>query len=367
MVLLAAWYVILGLAITVGVVIGRRIEKPGIWRVADSARLFDRTVLVLLSIVATVGVAASYYVVTAQVSIGTVLSNNSGNQLAGALGGNYGLQTLRYAAILSSGIAAYQRAQRRASSRILLYNLALLGLTALLSSRLSLVFALMIFLFLRYRQDVKQIRVRSIIGIALAGFLVLTPFNEVRNGNYYETQGVTNPLAMNYYQILSYLGAPAQVSLGVSDAIVAGTPTLGGPISSLKVVEPAFLADSTNPTPARFQRYPSSVDIAGELTANSSFADTYVDGGIFGLFYLVLVAAAAGVVYGHFESYRSVLSTGAAIALYGIAELWRTLILPQGIILFPLLALFGSGVVGSALWHTKTGKPGRYSREGPAA
>ena len=58
--------------------------------------------------------------------------------------------------------------------------------------------------------------------IALSGFTVLTALNYFRNANYYREAGVSNPVAMNLYQMGAYLAVPAQVSLGVSDAVMGG-------------------------------------------------------------------------------------------------------------------------------------------------
>lgn len=109
-------------------------------------------------------------------------------------------------------------------------------------------------------------------GIILAA---LTIHNLVRNGNYYRLFGLDNPIAMNLYLILTYLGAPGQVYLSVLSSIFNGRVEKQGPATrTAEAMTPTFRrsskADKSGITDPAIYRY--SVDyIAPNFNTDLSF------------------------------------------------------------------------------------------------
>ena len=82
----------------------------------------------------------------------------------------------------------------------------------------------------------------GVAALLLAMFAVLTALNFFRNANFYREEGISNPLSMNLYQTAAYLAVPAQVSIGVADAIMTGAwEVRGDPLDSLQTIQPTFL------------------------------------------------------------------------------------------------------------------------------
>jgi hypothetical protein len=192
--------------------------------------------------------------------------------------------------------------------------------------------------------------------IALSGFAVLTALNYIRNANYYREAGVSNPVAMNFYQTGAYLAVPAQVSLGVSDAVARGTwEKQGDVVTSLEAVEPTFLQFNKVAKDDSWKQssvYGYSVTFAGNFFTNSVFADTYSVYGTWGWFYTILAYGVAGYAFARIYSFSPVIAASAGVVAYCFLEVWRVQILTYGIVIFLLLL-----TAGSALLATKVRPP----------
>lgn len=301
----------------------------------------EKRFYLLISFVALVGVAAAYAAVARSVSIILALTTSSANTLSENLADGSSLATLRYATAIAAPVGLYLYRKGMASLVSVAVNILLLGLNALLTSRLSLVMAIVVFLFL-IAQDTSAKRIKPFVLVfgGIVVFAALTIFNSVRNGNYYRLFGVDNPLLMNVYQILTYVGAPTQVSLGVASSISSGKFDQQIPLSAaLEAITPTFLrVDKTNKssiTDPSFYGY--SVDIAPNLNTNSAFADTYAKYGWVGLALILLALAAFSVLFGLFMRVGGVLAAGAGVIGYGFAEFWRLFLFNQGILVFLVL------------------------------
>jgi hypothetical protein len=183
----------------------------------------EKRFYLIVTICSLVGVGAAYAAVGASISIVDALATSAANTLSENLADGSSLATFRYATALSAPIGVYLWRKRRASLSMAVINCLLLILNALLTSRLSLVMAIVVFCFLS-AQDMPKMRIRAVTTVVWAAvfFAVFTLFNYVRNGNFYRLFGVENPVLMNVYQVLSYVGAPGQVSIGVASAIYNG-------------------------------------------------------------------------------------------------------------------------------------------------
>jgi hypothetical protein len=201
----------------------------------------------------------------------------------------------------------------------------------------------------------------TVVLIMLAGFAVLTALNYVRNANYYRDAGVTNPVAMNMYQSGAYLAVPAQVSLGVSDAVATGAwEKTGSASASLDAVKPTFLQFNKVAKDDSWKQasvYGYSVSFAGNFFTNSVFADTYAEYGMWGWLYTIVAYGVAGYAFARIYSFSPVIAASAGVVAYCFLEVWRVQILVYGIVVFLLLLTAGSALVATRLRRTTNTAP----------
>lgn len=338
---LGAWYLVCLLVLSIGVAVGRS-WKPSVRLIAlnDNAT-FELVFYRILTLFAAIGVIGAYYLISKSTSIVAAISSDQVNLLSQSLLDGSSVGTLRYAVTVAAPVGLVLAIERRASWLSAGVNVLLLLSVVLLSSRLSLIMATAIFVFLYFhrRPDGKlRVAVLGAGGAALFGLLAV--FNYTRNAGYYRSFGVDNPVMMNVYQILSYVGAPSQVSVGVADAIAGGRfPVSGSAIGSLQAVIPTFLQSSKGDKSAALDLglYAYQVDIAPNLNANSSFADVYAQWGWWGLFYTLVVLGIAAALFQHFRQYQSVVAVMAGVVGYGFLEYWRGYLFNTGNIVFLVL------------------------------
>lgn len=352
--LLLAFYTTVVLVAVSSAALGRTLVADGGLVRARSGEVEKRFYLVI-SLAGLVGVAAAYSAVGGSVSIVEALSTNSANVLSEHLADGSSLATLRYATAMAAPVGLYLYRKGNISLFSVVVNCLLLTMNVLLTSRLSLVMAIVIFFFLMAQEkSSKQLKPLSIAFAGLVIFAALTVFNFVRNGNYYRLFGVENPLAMNLYQIMTYVGSPGQVSLGVASSIFSGKFGKQVPATSaLEAVTPTFLrgekGDKSVTTDPAIYGY--SVDIAPNLNTNSAFADTYAKYGWWGLIAILFLLAVVSVLFGIFSRVGGVYAAGAGVIGYGFAEFWRIFLFSQGISMFLVLLTIVSAAIamGSTL------------------
>lgn len=354
--LLAVWYVSVIAMATVGwrLASGTR-PLARIARVADTAR-FQRRYFLLILAAAGAGVGYSYYKITRVASIVDSLATQTGNDFTNSLSGSTGLETLRYATILAAPIGVYLWRRKVVGWPLALIAVALLAANALIASRLSLLMATVVYLAIwarnaagsRWRQGQK---LAAVIVLVAVGFGALTTLNYFRNANYYRDAGVTNPVAMNLYQMGSYLAAPAQVSVGVSGAVASGAwERPGDPVTSFNAVQPTFLQFTKIRKDDNWKGadvYGYSVTFAPQLFTNSVFADTYADWGAWGWPYTILLYGFAGYLMARIAKYPGVIAGSSGVLAYCFAEVWRIQIVSYGIVIFLLLATAGCAWLAS--------------------
>ena len=185
---LAIWYTLAALGAGIGFAIGRRIDP-----VRRLQTFPDVSYYRYITLVAAFGVLITYSRVS-DVVVAAVRTRTF-NQLRGSLEYGPGLHTLRYAAILAGGIALYRLLGKGELRALHLLNVGLLLASAAISSRLSLVMALLIAVGLyAYRDAAARFPVLRTAIVALAAVLALVAFNDLRNSSFVPiVYGVTNP------------------------------------------------------------------------------------------------------------------------------------------------------------------------------
>jgi hypothetical protein len=238
------------------------------------------------------------------------LMQGQGNQLKDVLYEDYsiGPLSLRYIVILSGGVAIFRMISGISRSWIDVFNLLLLLLTALVSSRLSLIMALFIGfgLFAAHYQPIR-LNVAKLAAIFGAIFLLLAVYNAARNINYYQARGNDNFLVAGFSEILAYTGAPFQGALTTGDYF--------NEISGGKEV-------------ATY----SGIEI--ELTTNSAFAELTEDVGGWSFALAIVTSFLAawlmGILTWHLHNYFALVYF---ILLYCFSEYWRIFMFYRGIVI----------------------------------
>ena len=345
---LVLWYAFCVGVILFGVWVGRKLPNSKHLARFENEATLERWFYWFVSAMAVVGMVATVITVAQSVAIWDAVASSNANLLSQALPNHSSAASLRYATAVAAPVGVYLSQQRRAPVALAIMNVVLLLASATMSSRLSFLVAVLVYIFLVLKCN-KNFRLRIWVAVLAIILLVggLTAFNYVRNSNFYESHGVTNPIAMNFFQVAAYLDTPAQVSIGVSNSIADKRLVIpGGPVSSIVAVIPTFLivdkGDRMETDTAA--RYGNVVSIANNFNANSSFADTYGMFGMWGLFYLLLALAFAAFIFGALVRYRSVVAVIPAILLYGFADFWRAFVFHTGILLFMILVA-AAGIV----------------------
>lgn len=348
-------YIVFGVLLWLGTKVGAHLRVPTHLAATSQTPTFDRTFSWTLTIISLIGVGFATVQAAQDHSIVDLLQSGQGNQLKESLSGSAGIETLRYAPAVAAPVALVRKLNHGGSLFQVIVNVILLLWSSAFSSRLTFLAAIVIFLvMLALSRREMRIRVWLLICGGVAIFAALTAFNYFRNYNYYLRVGVSNPLMMNIYQILSYLGAPAQASVGVASAISGRDYTVStDPYSLIGMVTPSFL--SSAPTDATSTPgYLSYVDVASNLTTNSAFANIYSQYGWAGLVVVGLTLFVAGALFGVFRQFDSLLVVGAGVLMYGVSEIWRIYIFGQGIFIFLLLVVIVAGVLSMAIRHDRS-------------
>ncbi|MDT5214315.1 MAG: hypothetical protein QOK18_2554 [Mycobacterium sp.] len=364
--LLLLWYCAIVMVSTVGFRVGTLRSQPAIGDEPTNTAWFERRYFFLLLAAGALGVGYAFWKVGGPAAIIDSLSRQTANDFSNALSGFAGVQTLRYATILTAPIGVYLWRKKVIGWPYMVVAVLLLIANALIASRLALLMACAIFLavWVRSREPQRATsssRARRWIAvtlIVLSGFAVLTALNYFRNANYYRAAGVSNPVAMNMYQTGAYLAVPAQVSLGVSDAVVRGAwEKQGGAVTSLGAVEPTFLQFNKVTKDASWKQaatYGYSVTFAGNFFTNSVFADTYSVYGAWGWLYTILAYGFAGYAFARVFSFSPVIAASAGVVAYCFLEVWRVQILTYGIVIFLLLLTAGSAFLAVKIRPPRT-------------
>ncbi|KAA0107648.1 hypothetical protein CIW47_17060 [Mycolicibacterium sp. P1-5] len=321
----------------------------------------ERRYFVLVTVVAGLGILYTIYQVGGPASIVASLASQSGNDVSNAMSQTAGGQTLRFATILAAPIGIYLWREKVIPFFYMLIAVGLLLTSAMISSRLSLLMAGFVYLAIWACSRPASVRgagnavkrITVVVGIVVIGVGLLTAMNYFRNANYYREAGVTNPLVMNLYQMGAYLTVPAQVSLGVSTAIMdSNWHNPGDPITSSDAIKPTFLQFKKITKDDSWKdanEYHYAVNFEPNFFTNSVFADTYADFGMWGWFYTFVIYGFAGFLFARLIRYGPVIAGSGGVVAYCFSEIWRIQILSYGIVIFLMLLTVGCSVLTTAL------------------
>jgi len=345
--LLVLWYSAIALVSMIGFWSGIHRSRPRSGPGATDTARFERRYFFLLLAAGAVGVGYSFFKVGGLGGIAESLSAQTANDFSNALSGFAGPQTLRYATILAAPIGVFLWRRKVIRWPYMLAGVLLLLANSMIASRLALLMACAVYLTAWVRSRVAEpgrSGGRALVAIALiavTGFGALTALNYIRNANYYRDLGVSNPVEMNAYQMGAYLAVPAQVSLGVSDAVASGAWEHDvDPVTALGAVQPTFLQFTKITKDDSWKQaatYGFSVTFAGNFFTNSVFADIYSVYGLWGWLYTIVAYGVAGYAFARIFSFSPVIAASAGVVAYCFMEVWRVQILLYGIVIFLLL------------------------------
>lgn len=250
------------------------------------------------------------------------------NKIAEAIYQDYsvGIFSLRYVTIITFGWALYRLIILKKFKFIDLINLVtFIFYIAFFGRRLQLVCSILVFLALanRYQSLLKKVKLSRIIWLMLFGFIMISVATLLRNYGSYANMGYSNPLAAVLTNILSYLAAPFQVSLGVGNNI----------LDAFSKVD-----------------YRNYTDVDTTLTANSAFAELAISEGLKAISKLLIWSLLFGFLSGWlFKNKENYTYTAYPIVLYAFAELWRIDLFSKGIFYTLLIVSIGVPAVYSLI------------------
>lgn len=360
-VLLVIWYSVIVAVATIGWLIGSAGKPPSPRLMAMTATpQFEKRYFLLISAIAAVGVGYTYVQIASATSILGALSSQQANAFSQSISQSAGLGTLRYAPILAAPLGVYLWRKKLIGWPLMVAGVLLLFLDAVISSRLSLLMAAVVYLAIWAKTAVPtgrpgawRRRWMAMIAILIVGFSLLAVLNYFRNANYYRDVGVTSPMAMNFFQMGAYLSVPAQVQLGASGAIMLGTwEKDGDPVDSINAIEPTFLQFNKVTKDNSWKGaevYGYSASFGSSFFTNSVFADTYSDFGAWGWYYTFFLYGLCGFLLAKIVRHSPVIAASGGVLAYCFSEVWRIQIVSYGFVIFLLLSTLGCAVV-AARW-----------------
>ena len=356
-VLLLFWYGAVVAMSMIGWRLGMRSRpRAGTVELTDSVA-FERRYFFVVLVAAAIGIGYSFYQIGSPLSIIESLSDQTANDLYGSLSNTASPVTLRYSTILAAPIGIYLWRKKAIAWPFMVLAVVLLLMNTMLAHRLSLLMASVVYLAMWVRQRGKVERSATkkpnrwiaLIAIGVVGFSLLAALNYFRNANYYRDAGVSNPVAMNLYQMGAYLAVPAQVSIGVSDAVMSGAWEVeSDPATAVTAIQPTFLQFdkvSKDDSWKRASVFGYSVKFAPNFFTVSVFADTYALYGTWGWLFTFGLYAFAGYLLARIVRYGTVVAGTAGVVAYCFAEMWRIQILSYGIVIYLLLLTVGSALI----------------------
>lgn len=310
-VVLACWYLLIFSSFTAGEKVGALLTPR---KGAPPAPLLDLKSDVIYSvftILTTIGVAATlisvFHVLSLQEAAASIALGHA-NELKDALYEDYsiGLVSLRYLVLYPASVALYRIIRLRSFTLLNIYNVLLLVMSVVLSSRLMFIATVLTTIFLlSFDRRSIRISILKLTAIATLLFLVLAVLNYSRNKDYYESNNLSFGLA-GVSEILAYLGSPFQVAIGtaqVTDRIIGGDP------------------DS----------YHDYVDVEINLMTNSAFFHLHQQMGYFSWLYISLICSFMGLLFEVMASLgKTIFLLPCGAILYGSSELWRLDLFHQG-------------------------------------
>jgi hypothetical protein len=272
----------------------------------------DPKYIYIFSVATVIGISITYYKILSQISLVTAVNYvmiYQANRLKESLYDNYsaGIMSLRYLIVFSASLAARRYIIYKKLSFMILLNIILLLLTALLSSRLLFIATLLNIIFITcYYKSHIQLKIVKGIAFLMIVFTVLSIFNFTRNAKYYDARDLSF-WGAGVSEIIAYLGAPFQVSIGGAESI-------------------------ENVTNVPSETYRNYVDVERNLNTNSAFIYLHELLGYLAWPYIAVLALFMGFLFSFFVGFgNTIFMLPAAAILYAAAELWRLDLFQQGI------------------------------------
>jgi len=347
---LLLWYGLIFVCGKVGFAVGRKIKRAETLDTIPDGTFYK--IITALSLFGVLYVCITI-VTTDPLFLQYILAFQA-NLLKNSLYDNYetGIHSLRYLSILGGAMALYYIVAEKSFKFIHLLNLVSLLVTSFLSSRLSIMLACLIFVGIMVRRG-RRISVRTIAVFAILLFALLTVFNFYRNANYYKFfYNMTNPILMNISEMVTYLGSPFQVSVGVANH--ADEFRYNGNVEGriAEKVFPTYVQSDEDEAVGHADAYRAFVDVEASLTTNSAFTSYYSGMGNYAFIVIAVISFLYAAIAGHISQYRSFLFVIQYVVLYCFAEVWRTDLFTAGIIHILILAMVCIAFIGMPFKRT---------------
>lgn len=344
-ILIISWYLIIIFIAYVGFHFGRRVRP--IQKLNYNNSVISRYAYRILTILGLIGVFFTYFTIFRNNPnfVNDILQANA-NQLKYALYENYsqGVHSLRYLTILSGTLATINIMKQKKSLLDFINLLAVIS-TALVSSRLAIIM-LVVLLTCSLIYEGLKIRKTYIMAISVLLFIALTIFNYSRNANFYNAvYGIENPVMMNLAEIITYLGAPFQATLGVFNNIWE-FDRVPGFIELVSFLIPETFHSLIGIETSFVSTYRSFVDIEDSLTTNSAAVQLIDSLGFYSIFIMGITILFYSILIGHFSKYNNILAFISYVFLYCSFEVWRLFLFNQGIIHTLVLGILLSYIGG---------------------
>ena len=306
-----AWYAMIMLAAAVGVYVASRLVKRG--GVIRQDNTFGAYYMIVTA-AATIGFIASLIATVQSVGLSAVLrdfATHHANEARHALYQDYhfGVLSLRYLVVVSGGIGLFLLIKGKEFRVVSIWNVAMLTASAIIASREILIAGAVTFAVIAFRTGIR-IPIAKIALVIGAVFLLLMAANSLRNGAFYERQGLSNPVQAAFAEEGSYLASPFQ------GAIAAGAMVATGDFGLTTGIDP-------------------------NLTTDSAALDLAKAGGVINLFVVapLTILVLSTMFSAAIRSGNLALIAGAGAWGLGFCEIWRLWYFDQGI--FYVLFVFG--------------------------
>lgn len=267
----------------------------------------------MISFIAYLGIMYVFFQLIKSLGISGIISaisDGQANTLKNTLYDSYsvGIVSLRYLAIPAAALGFYHIINRRYIFLSILNVLSLM-LLAIISSRLSLIFAIFtalpIFLFKLNLRITKRAMITAIVVM----FHVLAALNYSRNISFYRTIGIDNFYAAGFSEIVTYIGSPFQGFLA--------TGQLGDRLQGASDVAAS-----------------NATGVSLELSTNSAFLELTRGAGVLQAFLTIALSTLFGsfIMGVALKNKENLLFLLFGAVGYCFAETWRIYLFGQGIV-----------------------------------
>lgn len=310
-IVLTCWYFLIFLSFALGEKFARLVRPVSSIQLSPPLNLDCNLVYYTFTVLSAIGIGMTLVRVFQSLSIPAAIAfigSGQANALKDALYEDYnvGLVSLRYIVLYPASLALYRMIRRKSFSIINVFNVLMLGISTLLSSRLIFIATMLTLVYLLwFEKRSTRINVTKLAAIGILLFLLLAVLNYSRNKDYYDRNKLSFGLA-GVSEILAYLGSPFQAeigSAGATDQLVAG-------------------GDRT---------YRNYVDEEINLMTNSAFIHLHEQIGYFSWPYIALMCFSMGFMFEALASVgKTIFLLPCGAILYASAELWRLDLFQQG-------------------------------------